>query len=96
MTSYTIDIEEDLEKRAFGVLKQHGITPAQAIKLFLTQIAETNSIPLDIDYEPNASTMRAMQDVLAGKVEKADSLEALIADVRSGKETTCLASYIAN
>lgn len=48
--SYNIRLDEDLKKRAFPILESYGLTPAQAIKLFLNQVAETKSVPLSFDY----------------------------------------------
>ena len=42
--------------------------------LFLTEIANTKSIPLDLSYlKPNAVTLRAMADVEKGDVEIIES-----------------------
>lgn len=49
--SYNIRLDEDLKKRAFPVLESYGLTPSQAIKLFLNQVAETKSVPLSFDYQ---------------------------------------------
>ncbi len=33
------------------MLERYGLTPAQAVKLFFTQIANTNEVPLSFDYD---------------------------------------------
>ena len=68
-TSYTIRIDQDLRERAFAVLDRYGLSPAQAFKLFLKQIADTQSIPLTFDHHaervPNAVTLRALKEAVA-------------------------------
>jgi len=49
-TNYNIRLDQELKEKAFSVLESYGLTPSQAIKLFLHQVAETNSIPLSFDY----------------------------------------------
>lgn len=44
--SYNFRIDEDLKNKSFDVFKRLGITPAQAIKMFLKETVETNSLPL--------------------------------------------------
>lgn len=50
-TNYNIRLDQDLRDRAFSVLESYGLTPSQAIRLFLYQIADTNAIPLSFDYQ---------------------------------------------
>ncbi|MBO7555376.1 MAG: type II toxin-antitoxin system RelB/DinJ family antitoxin [Neisseriaceae bacterium] len=61
--SYSIRIDDELKEKAFPIIEKYGLTPPQAIKLFLKQIAETYSLPLSFNYhanEPNEETRRAM------------------------------------
>ena len=50
-TNYNIRLEQELKERAFSVFESYGLTPSQAIKLFLTQVAQTNTVPLSFDYQ---------------------------------------------
>jgi len=54
-TNYNIRLDQELKDKAFSVLEGYGLTPSQAIKLFLHQVAETNSIPLSFDYHVNSN-----------------------------------------
>ena len=54
-TNYNIRLDEALKDRAFSVIESYGLTPAQAIKLFLHQVAETNSIPLEFSYQSRST-----------------------------------------
>lgn len=67
MTSYTFRLDEQLKEDAFSVFKSYGINPAQAIKMYLQQVALTKSIPVQLDYQPNAATIRAMQEIERGE-----------------------------
>ena len=65
--SYQIRLEEGEKEQAFSVLRELGISPAQAFRLFLRQVVETRSIPFPIrqatercplghDHTPNKET----------------------------------------
>ena len=41
-TNYNIRLDQELKENAFAVFESYGLTPSQAIKLFLTQVAQTN------------------------------------------------------
>lgn len=55
-TNYNIRLDQELKDKAFSVLEGYGLAPSQAIKLFLHQVAATNSIPLSFDYQTMPST----------------------------------------
>ena len=50
-TNYNIRLDQELKENAFSVFESYGLTPSQAIKLFLTQVAQTNTVPLSFDYQ---------------------------------------------
>ena len=54
-TNYNIRLEQELKERAFSVFESYGLTPSQAIKLFLTQVAQTNTVPLSFEYQASAN-----------------------------------------
>lgn len=58
-TNFNIRLEQSLKDRAFPVIESYGLTPAQAFKLFLNQVAETNTLPLSFDYRQNRLTPKA-------------------------------------
>lgn len=74
-TNYNVRLDRDLKNRAFSVIESYGLTPSQAIRLFLNQIADTNEIPLSFDYQPklNAQTITAIAEIADGKGIKYDS-----------------------
>ncbi|MGX2956705.1 type II toxin-antitoxin system RelB/DinJ family antitoxin [Ursidibacter arcticus] len=69
MTSYTFRLDAELKQQAFSVFESYGLNPAQAIKMFLQQVVATNSIPVQLNYQPNKKTIRAMQEALNGEIE---------------------------
>ena len=60
--NYNIRLDQELRDHAFAVFESYGLTPSQAIKLFLNQVAETNSVPLSFDYhsKPSNSALQAV------------------------------------
>lgn len=48
--NFNIRMDESLKERAFPIIESYGLTPAQAVKLFLNQIADTRTIPLSFQY----------------------------------------------
>ena len=66
-TNFNLRLEQDLRDRAFPVFERYGLSASQAFKLFLTQVAETNKIPLSFDYVedesvPNSLTRKALSE----------------------------------
>lgn len=63
-TNYNIRLDEELKDKAFLVFESYGLTPSQAIKLFLNQVADTNAVPLSFDYQAKSdvSTSQAMTE----------------------------------
>lgn len=54
-TNYNIRLEKELKDNAFAVFESYGLTPSQAIKLFLTQVAQTNTVPLSFEYQAKSN-----------------------------------------
>ena len=82
MTSYTFRLDADLKAQAFEVFKNYGLNPAQALKMFLRQVADTKTIPVQLDYQPNTETAEAIEELMSGKGTKIDSIEELIAQIK--------------
>ena len=56
--TYQIRIDEEEKQQTFEVFNELGVTPAQAIKMFFTQVRRTHSIPFPIDYTPNEKSAK--------------------------------------
>ena len=82
-TNYNVRLDQDLKDRAFSIIESYGLTPSQAIRLFLNQIADTNTIPLSFDYQPklNAQTIAAIAEVANDKGTKYDSFGDLMKEL---------------
>ncbi|OOF84340.1 antitoxin [Rodentibacter ratti] len=62
-TSFSFRLADSLKQEAFQVIENYGFTPSQVFNLFLTEIAKTKTIPVNLSYlNPNAETLRAMQE----------------------------------
>lgn len=67
---YNIRIDQNLKDRAFSVFESYGLAPAQAIKLFLNQVADTQTVPLSFNHNanlPNAITQKAMIEAMENR-----------------------------
>jgi len=69
-----IRVEHDLKINSELILNQMGIKTADAIRMFLTQVCLTKSLPLDIKL-PNKTTTNAIKAGELGKVTKVTSKE---------------------
>lgn len=67
--NFNFRMNTSLKERAFPIIESYGLTPAQAIKLFLNQIAITQTIPLSFEHNaghiPNALTRQAIEEAEA-------------------------------
>ena len=59
-------VEPRLKRDAEAVLKKIGLTPSEAITLFLTQVKLTKGLPFPVRV-PNAETRRAIREARARK-----------------------------
>ncbi len=65
-----IRIEEDLRSEADGVLREIGLDVPSAVRLFLTKVVQTRSIPFELTASPrvievdvDAATQAKMDDI---------------------------------
>jgi len=42
-SNFNIRLDDDLKARAFAVIERFGLTPTQAMRMFLTQLAATHT-----------------------------------------------------
>lgn len=87
--NYSIRLDENLKKQSFAVIEEYGLTPAQVIKMFFRQIAETRAIPVSLKYksnEPNEETKRAIiearEDFAAGRLKSYNTPEEMYEDLK--------------
>jgi DNA-damage-inducible protein J len=59
-------VEPRLKRDAEAILKRIGLTPSEAITLFLTQVKLRKGLPFPVRV-PNAETRRAIREAQEGK-----------------------------
>lgn len=86
MATINIRVDDALKQQSFAVIESFGLNPSQAIKMFLTQIAQTGVLPLSLDYKPNyeanSETMAAIADFRAGHTHIVHSADELVEAVK--------------
>jgi addiction module RelB/DinJ family antitoxin len=60
-TTYQIRIDEATKRESFSVFHDLGMTPAEGIRVFLRQVANTHSIPFPI-HIPNEKTRKVLDN----------------------------------
>jgi len=76
-------IEPGLKAEASRVLKSMGLTPSDAIRLFLHRVVDEKALPFAVK-APNAATQAAMRDVADNQCLTChDSVEALFDDLNA-------------
>lgn len=75
-------IDADLKKEATAVLSGMGLSVSDAIRLLLVRVASEKALPFDVRV-PNAETRAAMREARKGKVQRFDSVDALMADLNA-------------
>lgn len=73
--NYNIRIEQKLRDEAFAVLDSYGLSPSQAIKLFLNQVAKTRSVPLAFDYQKDYSLSTHGETLLCQTIKEFENGE---------------------
>lgn len=74
-------IEPGLKAEATSVLKSMGLTPSDAIRLFLHRVVDKKALPFPIE-APNAATRAALRDAEDGRgLKRHASVDALFADL---------------
>ncbi len=76
-------IDGVIKEEASAVLAAMGLTVSDAVRLLLTRVAREKALPFE-PLIPNETTIQAMMDARAGKVTKAESLDALFRDLNAG------------
>lgn len=73
-------IEPALKANAERILKKIGLSNAEAIRLFYTQICLNKGLPFSVNI-PNKTTLAAMRDADTGKTIRANSVKELFDDL---------------
>ncbi|MBS9781008.1 MAG: type II toxin-antitoxin system RelB/DinJ family antitoxin [Gammaproteobacteria bacterium] len=66
--NFSVRLDDELKRSAFAVIERYGMTPTQAVKMFFTEITETNSIPINLnrsDYTLSANGEKLLRESIA-------------------------------
>ena len=84
-TSIKTRIEPELKHQAEATLNALGLGLSSGIRLFLTQVVLNQGLPFPVTLpSPNPATQKAIADSYAGRVQRAESAEALLGDAAKG------------
>ena len=76
--TYQFRINAEEKQKTFEIFDELGVTPAQAVKMFFSQVRRTNSIPFSIENIPNTETIKTIEEAQKGEnlvvCEDADDL----------------------
>lgn len=75
-------IDGTVKEEAAAVLEGIGLTVSDAVRLLLTRVARDKALPFEL-LTPNATTVAAMREARAGKLESFDTVEALMDDLHA-------------
>ena len=76
-------IDVATKERATAALDAMGLSVSDAIRLLMRRVAEDRCLPFEVK-APSASSRQALAEIEAGKVERFDSVDALMADLHAG------------
>ena len=76
-------IDSDTKARAAEALEAMGLSISDAIRLLMLRIADERRLPFEVK-APNAETRAAIAELEAGKSQRFDGVEDLIADLHAG------------
>ncbi len=81
-------------KAAFtSICNELGLSPSQAIKLFARAVVNHGGIPFELKaLQPNKTTISAMNELIQGEGQRADSVDDLISELTEGKLTAELST----
>ncbi|MBF0380823.1 MAG: type II toxin-antitoxin system RelB/DinJ family antitoxin [Magnetococcales bacterium] len=73
-------IDKGTKEQASAVLAEMGLNMSDAIRLMLLRVVDEKRLPFEIK-TPNATTIKAMEELEQGKGKKFDSKEGLFEDL---------------
>jgi addiction module RelB/DinJ family antitoxin len=85
-------MDKSLKDRSFPIIESYGLTPAQAIKLFLNQIADTKMIPLSFSHHAkstyNDTTRKSLIEARTEfpDAKRYNSIDEMLQDIQGKQE----------
>ena len=75
-------LDRDTKDRAAEALREMGLSVSEAIRLLLRRVAEEKRLPFAVQV-PNASTVRAMNELNKGRGQRFENVEELFQDLET-------------
>lgn len=75
-------LDRDTKDRATEALREMGLSVSEAIRLLLRRVAEEKRLPFAVQV-PNASTVRAMNELNRGRSQRFENVEELFRDLET-------------
>lgn len=75
-------LDRDTKDRATEALREMGLSVSEAIRLLLRRVAEEKRLPFAVQV-PNASTVRAMNELNRGRGQRFENVEELFRDLET-------------
>lgn len=82
-SQFSLKLDDKLKKQSFAVIESFGLTPSQAIRLILKQIADTGSLPISFEArnqmtpEAEARLRQSIKEFKEGDFEICHNLDEL-------------------
>ena len=76
----SLRLDADAKKAAYAVFEEVGLKPAQAVNLFLRQVALHKGLPFSISI-PNEDTLAAMDELNEGRGKKFKTTDDFYSDL---------------
>ncbi len=73
-------IDEATKAKATAALASMGLTVSDAVRMMMHRVAAEGALPFEVRI-PNAETRASIKELKAGKGERFDSIESLMADL---------------
>lgn len=79
-------IDQETKVAFTSICDDLGLSTSQAIKIFARAVINYGGIPFELKaHQPNQATTAAIQELAQGKGYKAESVDALFAELTEGK-----------
>lgn len=76
-------IDTGTKNRAAAALGEMGLSISDAIRILMLRVADEKRLPFEVK-TPNATTIRAIAELDAGKGKSFSTVKALMADLNAG------------
>lgn len=75
-------LDRETKDRAAEALREMGLSVSEAIRLLLRRVAEEKRLPFAVQV-PNATTVRAMNELNEGRGQRFENVEELFRDLET-------------